>query len=743
MSLYQEQILSAIRATKIEASTRYRWFDNAGPSLDTDSEQKLSAANARNFLLYHLRSELYINFYCSGLARERTIQPAFASEGDPDLVAALSSVNRRVAFCDEDWLIHSRHDSEFVVTKDGLSIIAEQADIVQANELSLVPGTKITLRLPKEFLGFSPGFYLVEAEGIAANPSDVDSVRFYFNLTSSGAVPFLDAVLSQLDGCGIPYQVKVLNDPRRFNRCDSAVVYVAKAHCQIFSALIADIYRHIRQHLNPSVPAFTKPLGRGIALAEDPGDGQSFGFSRCKILAEGLIRGFEQRATGEEQQLALVRQCFQEHGVDPEIPFISRGSSDKYEVLIAVEESAPHLSADSGETSEYRTVRDSFLLKAAAVSRALCESALWSTEWCTWLEPDFKSPGSATVGPDLYSGCSGIALFLAEFSAVSGDPYSNRVAIGAINQAIRLASSTPPAFGLYTGALGVVFAAMRIGTLLNRPEILDSARALLARVVREYRSDLQFDLLAGKAGTVIGSLLVRPLWPDGSADEFIKSLAHALIAQGTERPTWREWSEEEASPLTGYSHGAAGVAQALLEAAVATNCDEFRIAGEQAIAFERACYDSAEKNWPDFRDKRRSFFTGWCHGAPGIGLSRIRANKLIPNPSYLAEAETALGTTKAWLESALTTASPAGCLCHGATGNAEVLVIGARELPRPDPSWLEVATKAATNRVGVEGQIEAPGLLVGQAGAGHFWLRLYAPAVPSVLLLEHERFACG
>src|SRR4029450_1101509 len=88
-------------------------------------------------------------------------------------------------------------------------------------------------------------------------------------------------------------------------------------------------------------------------------------------------------------------------------------------------------------------------------------------------------------------------------------------------------------------------------------------------------------------------------------------------------------------PLAGVSHGAARIAWALLELPALTGEERFQAAAVAAIAYERTLFSPDMGNWRDLRELevlRRAapsaqdvFVTLWCHGAPGIGLARLRA----------------------------------------------------------------------------------------------------------------------
>ncbi|MBW3655903.1 MAG: hypothetical protein KY444_07330, partial [Gemmatimonadetes bacterium] len=138
------------------------------------------------------------------------------------------------------------------------------------------------------------------------------------------------------------------------------------------------------------------------------------------------------------------------------------------------------------------------------------------------------------------------------------------------------------------------------------------------------------------------------------------------------------------------------------------------------------------------------YMSAWCHGAPGIGLSRLRGWQLLGDPLYRDEALAACANTAGTVtEHGLNNYS----LCHGRGGNAETLMVAARVLG--DESLRQPALESAVAGVeqhggpdgppwpcGTLGAVSDPGLLLGEAGIGYFLLRLARPEVRSVLVLE-------
>jgi hypothetical protein len=65
-------------------------------------------------------------------------------------------------------------------------------------------------------------------------------------------------------------------------------------------------------------------------LAEDPGNMESFGTNRCRILAEAIWLAFTQGAQTERERLRVVRNQFEQYGLSLDQPWLNPGSVDRY-----------------------------------------------------------------------------------------------------------------------------------------------------------------------------------------------------------------------------------------------------------------------------------------------------------------------------------------------------------------------------------------------------------------------------
>ena len=413
-----------------------------------------------------------------------------------------------------------------------------------------------------------------------------------------------------------------------------------------------------------------------------------------------------------------------------------------------------------------------FLEQATAIARRICRDALWAGGCCNWIGPFIESFNlwdvrQKSFGPDLYSGSSGVALFLAAAASLEPERLFRKTAEGAARHASQHANDfpLPLRIGLYSGTMGVAWALIRVGELLRDSAWQDRGIALLDEL-DPSPAEPGLDIMSGYAGAIpvliqLSRRYRRPAWIE-LASRWGDRLERAA-SKSAEGWSWKTLdipAEAAGRNLTGFSHGTAGIGWAFSELAEATGEARFRAAAEEAFRYERAFYSPENQNWPDFRDYLRPpgsppgpiFGTAWCHGAPGIALSRLRAWRLTGDPQTRQEAEAAVRTTKRSVE--LPESVRAGfSLCHGCAGNADVLLEAEGELGAPD--LRDAAEKAGhlgieqfeSQRLpwpcGLHGAGETSNLMLGTAGIGYFYLRLADRTVPTVLVIGGREAAAG
>lgn len=388
---------------------------------------------------------------------------------------------------------------------------------------------------------------------------------------------------------------------------------------------------------------------------------------------------------------------------------------------------------------------DDPLTDAVGFADQLAATAIFDGEAAEWLgidvAEDIERSRYGALGLSLYGGRAGLALFLARMSARQGSSDYGRVAVGACADLLAAADDHEnddieawcrrQPLGL-AGVGGVLLALERLQQVPAITHSVSRAQHRIIRALPELVShDSELDIINGVAG------LIGPLLAVGSdlalslAIESGKVLANRQDAGGG----WRI-AAAGSVPLTGFSHGAAGMAAALAALHTITGDVDCFAAARRALNFERAAYDAGRRNWPDLRGGGEPRYSvSWCHGAPGIALGRLC---LHDTPFWDGDVESELQT-------ALTTTADAeltgDSLCCGAFGRSAVLRLAAHHLS--EPTWLEAASRledrSRQRRLtrGAYSFLDIPGLFTGAAGVGLVRLDSVGPpdaaVVPGVL----------
>ena len=377
-----------------------------------------------------------------------------------------------------------------------------------------------------------------------------------------------------------------------------------------------------------------------------------------------------------------------------------------------------------------------FLDAAAAIGRTIVADAVWHDGRCTWMgaTTDPRHPWLLkyrALGPRVYEGAAGVALYLAQLAVVTGDAAPRRTAIGALRHALATAPTLPPPDrdGLQAGLVGVALAAIRVAEWLDEPELDAGGRALLTLPAGAGNCP---DVMMGSAGTIIGLLAI------GEAERAVAA-GEELLERATVRARGWSWASPGHRQVVGITHGAGGIGWAMLELFAATGAERFRDAALGAFAYERSWLDAASGTWPDLRvaQARGSAITGtWCRGEGGIAMTRLRAAALLGSEAERRDAEFALATTRRHLSNLLAHEVEDLSLCHGAAGTAEVLLSAGAPAPEAVALGARAVARYGDGRepwpCGVRNGV-TPGLFLGLGGIGWWLLRLHDAQVPSPL----------
>lgn len=425
--------------------------------------------------------------------------------------------------------------------------------------------------------------------------------------------------------------------------------------------------------------------------------------------------------------------------------------------LATLEMDNPHITKHFSALQPTNTeaTPERLMAMARTVGDHLSKLALREADHVNWLGLSLVNErrwALLPAGLDLYDGVYGIVLFLSYLGSITHEErYTTlaRLAFSSHPKRVEQEKKTSRYIGAFAGWGARIYILTHLGNLWHEPALWDEAEEMVARLPELIEQDQSQDIISGTAGCLLALLALYHVRPSAHVREVAMLCGEHLLAQAQQMEVGMAWNtlKDAKQPLTGFSHGAAGIGFSLLALSALTGEERFRQAAQAAMLYERSTFSAEQQNWPDFRlqnatettaEQTPTYMTTWCHGAPGIGLSRLAALQYLDEPAMREEIRVALTTT---LQRGFGFNQS---LCHGDLGNLETVLYASHVLP--DPAYgeqLKHLTAMILNsidqrgwRTGIPLGVETPGLMTGLAGIGYQCLRLAAPTkVPSVLLL--------
>jgi type 2 lantibiotic biosynthesis protein LanM len=402
---------------------------------------------------------------------------------------------------------------------------------------------------------------------------------------------------------------------------------------------------------------------------------------------------------------------------------------------------------------------DELVAEAVRLADAILEDAVAGEDGAlTWIDPAAvrgTDRGDRWASYYVYDGGAGVLLFFAAVAATTGlarfREAARRCAMPL--QRVLHAPHLPAllareGLGACHGTGSLVYATSVAAHILGEDWPLALARRAAALVTPErIARDTVYDVEGGSAGAILGLLALHEATKDAGALRSAVVAGEHLVArrQDLGDGAWG-WPSPDGLSLGGLAHGTSGIALAFVRLAAAASRDDFLGAARAAYRHEAALFDAATGNWPvlvkDGAGVRRLDMKTWCHGAPGIALSRLAARGL-GDPALGRELEIALDATRR------TGLLSLDHVCCGNAGLVDTLFTAGEALARPDlASAAQARLGAVLRRARLFGGYRLrggeeenagvlPGFFRGHAGIGYMLLRLARPGhFPNVLAFE-------
>lgn len=387
----------------------------------------------------------------------------------------------------------------------------------------------------------------------------------------------------------------------------------------------------------------------------------------------------------------------------------------------------------------------------------LCRDALWFENQCNWLGIFHHTQIAnakillRALPSNFYEGSVGVGFFLAAAFRQFQKPVYKQTAIGAFKKSVgQLHNIRDERIGFYEGKIGIAYAAIQAGEWLMEEELVTKGKEIIENIIDTKNLAWGLDMQEGCTGAIPTLISLNKKYSFLGIDGFLNSLGEYIL--GKAKKTKKGWSwktvDGNFEDLTGYAHGSAGIAHALIELFAFSKNEKYFEAVEEAIRYENHFFSEKYMNWKDNRittPKRTSSIhfalSAWCVGAVGIGFSRIRTFQLTENKKYLIDIERALKRC----EVSMPEFSKSFSLCHGFFGDMSLLLTASQILNEPS---YEKLVFDKTNSVlknyqdfekplpdGREFSLENPSFMLGWAGIGYFFLRLATKDFPEILMI--------
>lgn len=391
-----------------------------------------------------------------------------------------------------------------------------------------------------------------------------------------------------------------------------------------------------------------------------------------------------------------------------------------------------------------------------ALGETFVKLAVTHADGISWLtlnrHPDYASITSL-VNPAPWSsvGAAGTAIFLANLASYTGNKAWAKLAVETTKNAAlsvqRHANKHPFFMSLHlkgcNGSIAVIYALLVCHDRLGDRSCLELAQVLVEEIsVKEWGQVADPEFLNGSASALLALVKLYRQIPEPQLLERAQAVAKGMllyqVADGIDAGGFKV--PIAGRPLIGMAHGTAGIACALFSLYRLTGDRVLKLAIRKALAYERSHYDRERQDWPNLQHTgdTLSFMTGWCAGAPGIGLARLAMLDGWDDGDLMPEIDAACQATLRHL------GSGGHHLCCGEAGRIIFLINAGVSLNRPQ--LYEAAAKASINTIEfyeqqgfwklqeIAARSIIPGLSDGVAGVGLSLLTLLEPQKTSHFL---------
>jgi hypothetical protein len=148
----------------------------------------------------------------------------------------------------------------------------------------------------------------------------------FLDLTPAAAPDAYAQLVTTLEGYGLGFRAELCGDPAMPEQLGAAAVTVGREHVLAVARVALRMRERAPLLFGTTVPAFTREVAPGVALADEPDDGTPFGRHRCGLLASALVRAGHGAGPGARRAAVLL--ALTSAGLDPAAPHLNPGNRE-------------------------------------------------------------------------------------------------------------------------------------------------------------------------------------------------------------------------------------------------------------------------------------------------------------------------------------------------------------------------------------------------------------------------------
>jgi HopA1 effector protein family len=270
-----------------------------------------------------------------------------------------------------------------------------------------------------------------------------DAVRHYFNINqntdSDRILEFMDSVIREFNENKVVFNLKIITNRNKFLRADSLVIYVEKRSLLNSFYILGRIHNEFSDIFRDKTPLFTRALGRGWGIAEEPNipnDTSSFGQNRIRQMSIFFINYIRQHGS-----IPIVDDVLKEIISLHNLP-------EKYYLNIDSKIFIPEIYGMKSLRFNEGNPRIDYLKNAVKIANLLGSQTIWShslnDKQCLWISNYYDKKknviASTICGIKMLRGTTGIAFFYSCLYKETENEYFRLLAQGALNHSINIFS---------------------------------------------------------------------------------------------------------------------------------------------------------------------------------------------------------------------------------------------------------------------------------------------------------------